>query len=151
MWGTSVAAVPKWRPSLMTCTWLPHTPENKPCPSWKLHRCTMIQDWTIWWMMILANGLLLCGLGWWGMVEGLYKGLRLGAGERDFCLHVERFLNKLLWEEHSVVVLFCWSETEATYHITMCSWFSKLITILGKVYEAIRLIQKKKKNFSDRY
>jgi hypothetical protein len=32
-----VAAVPRWCPglqlSLMTCTWLPHTPENKPRPS----------------------------------------------------------------------------------------------------------------------
>jgi hypothetical protein len=30
--------------------------------------------------MILANGLLLRGLGGWDMVERLYKGLRLGAG-----------------------------------------------------------------------
>jgi hypothetical protein len=76
--------------------------------------------------MILANGLLLRGLGWWGVVEGLYKGLRLGAGrflrererererERDSCMHIERFLNKLLWEERCVFALFCWSESEAT-------------------------------------
>jgi hypothetical protein len=33
-------------------------------------------------------------------------------------MHVERLLNKLLWEERCVVALFCWSETEATskYH-----------------------------------
>jgi hypothetical protein len=64
--------------SLMTCTWLPHTPENKPRPLWELRRCTMMQDRTIWPVMILANGLLLRGLGWWGVVGGLYKGLRLG-------------------------------------------------------------------------
>jgi hypothetical protein len=40
-----------------------------------------------------ANELRLRGLGWWGVVEGLYKGLRLGA-RRDSCLHIERFLNK---------------------------------------------------------
>jgi hypothetical protein len=84
LWGAGVAAVPRWRPglqpSLMTCTWLPHTPENKPRPLWELHRFTMMQDRTIWRVMILANGLLLCGLGWWGVVEGLYKGLWLGVG-----------------------------------------------------------------------
>jgi hypothetical protein len=46
LWGVGVAAVPRWRPglqlSLMTCTWLPHTPENKRRPSWELHRCTMM-------------------------------------------------------------------------------------------------------------
>ena len=83
VWGAGVAAVPRWRPglqpSLMTCTWLPHTPENKPHQLWELRRCTIMQDQTIWRVMILANGLLFRGLGWWGMVEGLYKGLRLGA------------------------------------------------------------------------
>ena len=83
VWGAGVAVVPRWRPglqpSLMTCTWLPHTPENKPRPLGELRRCTMMQDQTIWQVMILANGLLLRGLGWWGVVEGLYKGLRLGA------------------------------------------------------------------------
>jgi hypothetical protein len=102
MWEVGVAAVPGWRPelplSLMTCTWLPHTPENKPHPSWELCRCTMMQDRTIWWVMILANGLLLCGLGWWGVVEKLYKWFQLGVGwvvvfswrdwflERDSCM-----------------------------------------------------------------
>jgi hypothetical protein len=31
------------------------------------------------------------------------------SGER-FMPDIERFLNKLLWEECSVVALFCWSE-----------------------------------------
>jgi hypothetical protein len=52
LWGAGVAVVPRWRPglqpSLMTCTWLPHTPENKPRPSWELRRCTMTQDQAIW-------------------------------------------------------------------------------------------------------
>ena len=125
LWGAGVAAVPRWhpglQPSLMTCTWLPHTPENKPHPSWELRRCTMMQDRTIWQVMILANGLLLHGLGWWDVVERIYKGLWLGAGcccslleklisgERFMKSpwNVEMFLNKLLWEERSVVALFC--------------------------------------------
>ena len=81
--GAGVAAVPRWCPglklSLMTCIWLLHTPESKPRPSCELRRYTMMQDRTIWQVMILANGLLLHGLGWWGVVEGLYKGLRLGV------------------------------------------------------------------------
>jgi hypothetical protein len=52
LWGASVVVVPRWRPglqpSLMTCTWLPHTPENKPRPSWELRRRTMTQDQAIW-------------------------------------------------------------------------------------------------------
>jgi hypothetical protein len=46
LWGAGVAAVPRrcqgLQLGLMTCTWLPHTPENKPRPSWELHRCTMM-------------------------------------------------------------------------------------------------------------
>jgi hypothetical protein len=53
LWGAGVAVVPRWRPglqpSLMTCTWLPHTPKNKPRPSWELRRHTMTQDQAIWW------------------------------------------------------------------------------------------------------
>ena len=40
---------------------------------------------------------------------------RLISGER-FMHDVERFQNKLLWEERSVVALFCWSEQEATVY-----------------------------------
>jgi len=52
MWGVGVAAIPRWRPgllpSLMTSTWLPHTPKSKPRPSWELRRRTMTQDQAIW-------------------------------------------------------------------------------------------------------
>jgi hypothetical protein len=53
VWGAGVAAGPRRRPgmqlSLMTCTWLPHTPENKPQPSWELRRCTRILGNPFWW------------------------------------------------------------------------------------------------------
>ena len=105
VWGAGVAEVPRWhpglQPSLMTCTWLPHTPENKPRPSWELRRCTMMQDRTIWRVMILANGLLLRGLGWWGVVEGLYKGLRLGAERYTQGMHTQETIPKEInfWRE----------------------------------------------------
>jgi hypothetical protein len=109
LWGVGVAVVPRWCPGLqssfMTCTWLPHKPENKPCPSWELHRRTMTQDQAIWQRPMNTDW----ADGAW--LRGWYKGLRLGA-RRDSCLHVERFLNKLLWEECCVVALFCWLETE---------------------------------------
>jgi hypothetical protein len=51
--------------------------------------------------MILANGLLLHGLGWWGVVEGLYKGLWLGAEETtreiDFWREIPACMLKGSW------------------------------------------------------
>jgi hypothetical protein len=112
LWGAGVAVVPRWcpglQPSLMTCTWLPHTPENKPRPSWELCRSTMTQDQAIWQRPMNWDY-----ADWadWAWLRGCDCDWGL---ERDSCLHVERFLNKLLWEECCVVALFCWSETEAT-------------------------------------
>jgi hypothetical protein len=117
LWGAGVAVVPRWRPglqpSLMTCTWLPHTPENKPCSSWELRRCTMTQDQAIWWRPMNWDYADWADGAW---LRGYIRDCDWGL-ERDSCLHVERFLNKLLWEERCVVALFCWSETEATSNI----------------------------------
>ena len=137
MWGAGVAAVPRWhpglQPSLMTCTWLPHTPENKPWPSWELCRCTMIQDRTIWQMMILANGLLLRGLGWWGMVERIYKGLWVGGGllffswrdwflERDSCMILKgSWIN--CFEKNVVLSLFSAGRNRRRHTISLKFYF----------------------------
>jgi hypothetical protein len=68
LWGVGVAVVPRWRPglqpSLMTCTWLPHIPENKPSPSWELGRRTMMQDQAIWWRPMNWDYAGLMGHSW---------------------------------------------------------------------------------------
>jgi hypothetical protein len=71
LWGAGVAAVPRCYPglqlSLMTCTSLPHTPENKPLPLWELHRCTMM-------LAVLTSPYLVemcpCALIGWSRVPG---------------------------------------------------------------------------------
>jgi hypothetical protein len=114
MWGAGVVVVPRWRPglqpSLMTCTWLPHTPENKPRPSWELLRHTTTQEQAIWWRPMNWDYADWADGAW---LRGYIRDCDWGL-KRDSCLHVERFLNKLLWEERCVIALFCWSETEAT-------------------------------------
>ena len=125
LWGAAVAAVPRWclglQPSLMTCTWLPvHLKISR------IHRenCTGVpwckigpyDEWWFWPMdccyVDWADGAWLRGYIRdcdWGRVVDVFSWRDWFSGER-FMHDVERFLNKLLWEDRSVVALFCWSE-----------------------------------------
>ena len=91
LWGVGVAAVPRrsqgLQLSLMTCTWLPHTPENKPQPSWELHRCTRILLNPFWWRhapAALISWSCMPGEVTWPAVSGwglrVYKSERPGSG-----------------------------------------------------------------------
>jgi hypothetical protein len=140
LWGAGVAAVPRRRPglqlSLMTCTWLPHTPENKPQPSWELRRCTRILANPFWWRhapaALISWSCVPGELTWpavsgWGLI--VYKSERAGLErERD---KVER--EKVEAREMKTEVCWinccwkdwwscrsCWSRADATFGVKSC-------------------------------
>jgi hypothetical protein len=100
LWGAGVAAVPRrcqgLQLSLMTCTWLPHTPENKPRPLTIMRAaqgapwCWRFKQVHIWWRHVPA-----ALIGWscvpgevtWPAVSGwglrVYKSERPGFGRDE--------------------------------------------------------------------
>jgi hypothetical protein len=141
MWGAGVVVVPRWCPgwqtSCMTCTWLPHTPENKTRPSWELRRSTMTQDQAIWQRPMnwdyddWADG------AW---LRGYIRDCNWGQREIPPCMLKERFLNKLLWEERCVVAFFCWLETEATYFKSSILQLKTRASRCGKTFVEIMFL-----------
>jgi hypothetical protein len=130
LWGVGVAAVLRWRPTWgcsqvlwLASDFLIHLKISHVhwvnCAGAPWCKIGPHDEWWFWPMdccyVNWADGAWLRGYirdcDWGrGVVVGCCFFLeRLISGEK-FMHDIERFLNKLLWEERSVVALFCWSE-----------------------------------------
>jgi hypothetical protein len=105
MWRAGVVVVPRWcpglQPSLMSCTWLPHTPENKPHPLWELLRRTMMQDQAIWQRPMDWDYVDWADGAW---LRGYIRDCDRGLGEIPACMLKGSWIN--CFEKNAVSLLF---------------------------------------------
>jgi hypothetical protein len=115
LWGAGVAVVPRWcpglQPSLMTCTWLPHTPENKPHPSWELRRRTMTQDQAIWRRPVNWDYTDWSDGVW---LRGYIRDCDWGLGEISSCMLKGSWIN--CFEKNAVSSLFSAGRRQKRHH-----------------------------------